>query len=420
MQLPVLWKAHESRVRWRQLDAEAAAADASATHTDIAGRLRALALELGGIYIKGGQHICAQPSLPLEYVCILSTLMSMAQAEKPHSTLSEDEATFEEDTGLAMRSAFASFEPTPVASASLAQVYKAVLPTGEAVAVKIQRREVARFLQTDLWTIEVFYDLIARLIPGLRLGWLAAETRRHMGEELDFISERRNAEEAARMLGAKFPISELFVPRMHTPLCGRRVLTMGWVDGVRIDDLPALQVQRADVRRLATVVQAAFAQMIFVDGFVHCDPHPGNILVCPNGAIALLDHGACPLYLAPLSLRATLAGIYRRLGSELRRDFARLWLAVLAGDRERIQACTAALGMPPEQWRFVALMVALSPGAVDEDESSLLLTEDGGERAAAAMSNADRAEAARRLLALTGGVEAQSRLFESIPVRRRW
>lgn len=331
VQLPVLWKAHESRVRWRQLDAEAAAADASATHTDIAGRLRALALELGGIYIKGGQHICAQPSLPLEYVCILSTLMSMAQAEKPHSTLSEDEATFEEDTGLAMRSAFASFEPTPVASASLAQVYRAVLPSGEAVAVKIQRREVARFLQTDLWTIEVFYDLIARLIPGLRLGWLAAETRRHMGEELDFVSERRNAEEAARMLGAEFPPSVLVVPRMHSPLCGRRVLTMGWVDGVRIDDLPALQEQRADIRRLATVVQAAFARMIFVDGFVHCDPHPGNILVCPNGAIALLDHGACPLHLAPLSSRArsqgSTAASAPSSGGTLRASGSRSWRA---------------------------------------------------------------------------------------------
>ena len=116
----------------------------------------------------------------------------------------------------------------------------------------------------------------------------------------------------------------------------------------------------------------------------------------PSGQIALLDHG-----------------IYRRLSTELRTNYAQLWLAVLSGNRDAIRARTAALGVDPEQWRFVALMVALSPGQAEDAGS--LLEGDGGEQRMAAMSLEERAEAARRLLALTGGVAAQSRLFESLP-----
>jgi aarF domain-containing kinase len=323
----------------------------------------------------------------------------MSHASSSASTLEEDIATILEDTGVSVGTAFREFESQPVASASLAQVYRATLLDGSPVAVKVQRRAVARHLRVDLLTIELFYDLIARLIPGLRLGWLAVETRRHMVEELNFVAERANAEEAQQMLGSAFPRSVLVIPRLMPELCGSRVLTMEWVEGVRIDDCEGLPY--ADRRRLATLVQSIFAKMIFVHGFVHCDPHPGNLLVTPAGALALLDHG-----------------IYRRLAPALRVDFSRLWLAVLAGDQERIKSCTLALGMAPEQWRFVALMIALAPGVVEEEGEArhpALLLGDGGEAAAAGLTAQQRAEAARKLLAITGGMEAQSSLFESIP-----
>ena len=99
-------------------------------------------------------------------------------AYKATQSTGEDALTFLEDTHLRMEDAFASFDPEPVASASLASVYRAVRADGSAVAVKVQHRTVARFLQVDLWTIEAYYDLLAWLIPGLRLGWLADETRR--------------------------------------------------------------------------------------------------------------------------------------------------------------------------------------------------------------------------------------------------
>lgn len=114
--------------------------------------------------------------------------------------LCDDEQTFLEDTGVALRDAFLSFEVEPVASASLAQVYGARLLDGRQVAVKIQQRPVARFLSVDLWTIENYYALLSYLLPGLRLAWLAEETRRHMTEELDFVAERGNAAQVGSFL----------------------------------------------------------------------------------------------------------------------------------------------------------------------------------------------------------------------------
>ncbi len=331
---------------------------------------------------------------------MLRVLMSHAQRHP----LSDDAQTFVEDTGVPLADAFAEFDPEPVASASLAQVYRARLRDGRAVAVKVQQRPVARFLAVDLATIEAYYGLLAALIPGLRLGWLAAETRRHMTEELDFRAEAANAQRAASLLAPDFPASELVIPRTVPALCGARVLVMDWVEGCRIDDAARMAAQGADVPALAARLQRVFSAMTFVHGFVHCDPHPGNILVTPAGALALLDHG-----------------IYRELSDALRRCYAALWLAVLAGDRGAIRAATAALGMDAEHWRFMAIILAMAPVQVPDEEGAAapphasLLHGDGGARAVAAMSNEERAAAARRVAALTGGLAQQSAFFETIP-----
>ena len=122
----------------------------------------------------------------------------------------------------------------------------------------------------------------------------------------------------------------------------------------------------------------------------------------PSGALAILDHG-----------------IYRQLSDQLRRGYAALWLAVLAGDRSAIRASTAELGMDPEQWRFVTIMLAMAPGYTPDEGDAPpkrnLLEGDGGARLLAQMSNEERIAATRRVLALTGGVAAQSAFFESIP-----
>ena len=321
-------------------------------------------------------------------------------AYKATQSSRDDALTFAEDTRLRMGDAFASFDPEPVASASLASVYRAVRADGSAVAVKIQHRTVARFLQVDLWTIELYYDLLAWLIPGLRLRWLADETRRHMTEELDFEQERRNAEETAALLLPEFPRSQLIVPVVYPELCGPRVLTAEWVDGVRIDDASRL-LPHVNIRAVAEVVQRVAAAQVFVHGFVHCDPHSANLLVTPTGQVALLDHG-----------------IYRRLPDELRVNYARLWLAVLAGNRAAIKRCTADLGMDPGRWKVVAVMLALAPGMdiPEEGHARRRLADDETQpRSLASLTQEQREQAAQRVMALGGGIAAHSAFLESIP-----
>ena len=308
---------------------------------EVAIRFRDLCRENGGIYVKAGQHVCVQPISPEPFKEVLRSLMDQAQVRPFH----EDRTTFVEDVGVDIEEAFASVDPVPVASASLAQVYKATTWKGEQVAVKIQQRPVARFLWIDLATMEAYYSLLSRLIPGLRFSWLATETRRHMSEELDFGDEARNADKIRETIS-----NDIIIPRVYHALSGPRVLTQQWCDGVRVDDVDGLRSLRVDVRRVAKTIQSAFSRMIFVDGFVHCDPHPGNILVNAKGEVVLLDHG-----------------IYRTLPDDLRRTWCKMWRGLIRGSRAEMREATEALGVDPELTGFFSLVLALVPAKVMDD-----------------------------------------------------
>ena len=221
---------------------------------EVATRFRDLCRENGGIYVKAGQHVCVQPISPEPFKEVLSVLMNQAQIRP----FREDRMTFREDVGVDIEEAFAAVDPVPVASASLAQVYKARTWEGEDVAVKIQQRPVARFLWIDLATMEAYYSLLSYLIPGLRFAWLATETRRHMSEELDFREEARNADKVRATMDATTTTAKnrnnnkhtnekaaaaakIIIPRVHHALSGPRVLTQQWCDGVRVDDAAGLR-----------------------------------------------------------------------------------------------------------------------------------------------------------------------------------
>lgn len=393
----------------------------------VATRLRELCKKNGGIYVKAGQHICVQPVSPQPFQTILRTLMDSAGVRP----FEEDRATFLEDLGVDIEDAFAHIDPTPVASASLAQVYKATTHGGETVAVKIQQRPVARFLAIDLATIDAYYSLLSFLIPGLRFQWLAAETRRHMAEELDFREEAKNAERARALMAKDFDDStELHVPRVHDTLSGARVLTQEWCDGARIDDKEGLRSRGVDRRELATLVNRIFGRMTFVHGFVHCDPHPGNLLVDSNGRVVLLDHG-----------------VYRSLDDETRRTWCKLWRGLIANDDAEMRKAVADLGVDPELSTFFRIVLALVPARVVEDvhgtSTSAVISPGGGGETGGAGGTLNVQAAARSgnpnpkpgLAGFSGGVdklssfgkrevmrdvlgvkvERQTELFETLP-----
>ena len=403
---------HRERCRGKRDDVAHCWASRQILWREVAERILELCNANGGIYVKAGQHICVQPVSPQPFQDVLRSLMDQA-APRPFD---EDRITFEEDVGVKIEEAFASVDPVPVASASLAQVYKARTHDGRDVAVKIQQRPVARFLWVDLATMEAYYWMLSALIPGLRFAWLAKETRRHMGEELDFREEARNADRCRAMLAKDYTEREVHVPRTFPALSGSRVLTQEWCEGVRVDDKEGLKALGVNVRALAARVQRMFGKMIFVDGYVHCDPHPGNMLVGADGRLVLLDHG-----------------VYRTLTDDVRRDWCRLWLGLIRGDANETRAATAALGVDPNLTTFFSLVLTLVPAKVVEDvhgtpTSSVVVTGGRGNRGRGGrggggiggfnggldkLTTLGKREVLKEVMGVK--LEDQTRLFETIP-----
>ena len=386
--------------------------------TDVAVRLRDLARENGGIYVKAGQHLCVQPVAPAPFRQILRVLMDDASSRP----FEEDEKTFSEEfNGLKPKDVFLEFDEKPIASASLAQVYKAKTKMGEDVAVKIQQRPVARFLWVDLATIETYYEVLGYLIPGLRFAWLAKETRRHMSEELDFRLEAKNCKDMGRLLKeeCRFKEDEVTVPKIHDNLSTKRVLTMQFADGTRVDNVEKMRENKVDTYKVAKTIQKAFATLTFEHGFAHGDPHPGNLLVDENGKVTILDHG-----------------VVRRLDEKTRETWCQVWLALIRNDENEMRNAVEKLGINPEMHKFFGIILALAPARVIEDrfkkekkeaDGTLSSTSSSADVVVAkntstredyktnadSLSTSDKREIFKTVLKVK--LEDQSQLFESLP-----
>ncbi|TKR60448.1 hypothetical protein L596_027693 [Steinernema carpocapsae] len=256
-----------------------------------AEKLLDLAKANGGVFIKVGQHIASlQYILPEEYVSTLSVLHSRA----PESKLAEVKQVVEQSLNVqSCDEVFDFLDERPRGAASLAQVYEAKLvETGERVAVKVQHPKVKPHSLVDIATMEFFVNVVDRLFPEFRLMWLVDEVKRNLPKELDFLNEADNADRVRRMF-AHLPY--LKIPKIHRKYCSDRVLTMEYCDGVQIDQVDYFDKHSYDKHDICKKIGTLFSEMIFVNGYIHCDPHPGNVLVNKNEEgevdIVLLDHG---------------------------------------------------------------------------------------------------------------------------------
>mgnify|MGYP003684359835 CR=1 FL=1 len=333
----------------------------SATHERSARRLLALCQTHLGLYNKLGQYLSSMTiALPHEYTSVLAACQDRACS----IPLSQVRTMIEAELGRPLETLFSSFGTEPVAAASLAQVHRAVTAdTGEEVAVKVQYPRVARQMSSDLTTFRQLAKLVGWAFPDYGYGWIIEDFDAVALQELDFRLEAANAAKCASFF-ADWP--RVHVPRTLPHLSTERVLTMEWIDGAKLDDpraLAAIGVRSADVAPLLT---SAFAAMVFEHGFVHCDPHAGNLLARPmptdnigghrrgqghnQGAAAggaqlvLLDHG-----------------MYRTLSEEYRRNYAELWVSLLAQDHAAGRAAAAALGIPPEDYEVLAIVLTFRP-----------------------------------------------------------
>ena len=245
------------------------------------------------IFYKGGLIKLGQVAslrvdvLPEEVSAELAKLQDRVDARP----LAEIRAQVERELGGALEQHFAAFSEQAIAAASLGQVHEARLPSGERVAVKVLYPGVEKSVAVDLAAARVglwLFDFVtvAELAP------VYAQVRDSIHGEMDYEAEGRAAEEVARNLAADRELAKRTrVPRIHWQATRRRVLTMEFIAGVKINDREALAARGVDVREIAAWTARAFLHQMFRDGFFHCDPHPGNLVVDEAGRVGILDFG---------------------------------------------------------------------------------------------------------------------------------
>lgn len=243
-------------------------------------------VSLGPTFIKLGQLLSTRPDvLPPEYVDVFARL----QDDVPPADWATVESLIEEDLGP-VEEYFDEFDTEAISGASLGQVYQAQVD-GDPVAVKVRRPGVQRLIQADLQVIRWTIPLLQRLVDDARaysLENLADEFDETIREEMDYGRERVILEEVRE----NFADSEdILVPRSLPAYSSDRVLTMEYIEGIKINDLEALDEADIDRTAVAERLAEAYLQMIVEDGVFHADPHPGNLAVRPDGRIVFYDFG---------------------------------------------------------------------------------------------------------------------------------
>ncbi|MGK7946085.1 MAG: ABC1 kinase family protein [Microcystaceae cyanobacterium] len=250
-------------------------------------QLREILTKLGPTYIKIGQALSTRPDLvPSDYLNELAAL----QDQLPCFPNEIAYRFIEEELGQKPQEIYAELSPEPIAAASLGQVYKGKLKTGEKVAVKVQRPDLISRITLDIYIMRQVAKWAKQNIKRVRsdLVGITDELASRVFEEINYVNEGQNAEKFAELYGH---LPEIYVPQIYWEYTGRRVLTMEWIDGTKLTNIEAIQAQGIDATHLVEVgVQCSLRQLLEA-GFFHADPHPGNLLAMKDGRLAYLDFG---------------------------------------------------------------------------------------------------------------------------------
>ncbi|ANF94602.1 ABC1 kinase family protein [Paenibacillus bovis] len=301
----------------------------------LAERIRLVLEELGPTFVKLGQLASTRSDLLPENV--INELVKL-QDQVPPFPGEEARQIIELELGIELNEMLESFQEQPVAAASIGQVHLGKLHTGELVAIKVQRPGVSRIVQRDL---EILQDLIS--LAKRHLEWVAQynveeiieEFSKSMREELDYNIEGRNMER----IGQNFEKDRnIHIPKTYWNYTSARVLTMEYVDGIHMGRPDEIVDQGLKLSEVAQRLVDSMLQQIFIDGFFHADPHPGNLLALRDGRIAYLDFG-----------------MMGRLSSDTKNGMAGFVIALLRKNTDSMVRAVMRLGFVPEDINMSAL-----------------------------------------------------------------
>ena len=298
-----------------------------------AARFRQLLVDLGPMYVKLGQMLSSRPDiLPAAWIAELSLLQDACEPVP----FPEIRAQVEQGLGRSLDSLFASFDPVPVASASIAQVHRARTHAGVDVAVKVQRPGVRARFEADLGLLQYVARLLEALVEETGIYTptdIVEEFDRTIHEELDFAHEARNSRD---MAAASRELAFLTIPAVHDELSCATVLTLDFVEGLKVTEIAGREGY--DPRQVArNIIDAAFRHL-FGAGIFHGDPHPGNVLVLPGNRIAFLDFG-----------------LVGRIGRPMQEALVTLLVGVALRDPETVARVLYRIGVPEGSMPMSAL-----------------------------------------------------------------
>ena len=253
-----------------------------------ANELRELLTRLGPTFIKVGQALSTRPDLIKK--SFLKELIKLQDQLPPF----DNELAFaiiEQQLGMPVDQTYKEISPHPVAAASLGQVYRAVLFSGEEVAVKVQRPNLLKLLSLDLYLMRLCAGLLGPFLPlnlGHDLSLIVDEFGIKLFEEIDYINEGKNAEKFAANF---FGDPEVKVPAIYWQYSTHTILTLEWIDGFKLTDTSRIKAAGLNPDNLIRIGVTSGLRQLLEHGFFHADPHPGNLFAMPDGRMAYVDFG---------------------------------------------------------------------------------------------------------------------------------
>ena len=244
---------------------------------------------------------------------------------------------------------FCDFQSIPIGAASLAQVHQAkIRETGELVAVKVQHLNLRQYAENDIKLSAFLFGKIKYFFPEFEFAWLSREMQSSIPREMDFQQEAENAKKMHNFIQQDRKLKQqVYIPKVHQELSTSRLLVMELTHGIAVNDLQELRKNQISPKKLCQLISKVFCKMIFDFHLLHCDPHPGNMLVQPlsNGKfkLILLDHG-----------------LYREISHDLVAKYVSLWRNLLFFNEKALKDVCSSLGISSDNYRTLSAILSQS------------------------------------------------------------